>query len=148
MITGVAGIGPKTAAGILQNCGSLAGFFAAPESLANAKQREKLLSAREQLERNQQLITLRTAWPDELESPEKVLVKREPDWQKIAELAREYELKSVLKDLPVKIELAAPVEKAPAPAADDLFAWALPAEKPAEKAPETPEDRPAQGTLF
>ena len=148
MITGVAGIGPKTAAGILQNCGSLAGFFAAPDSLANAKQREKLLAAREQLERNQQLITLRTLWPEELETPEKILVKRRPDWQKIAELARDYELKSVLKDLPVKVELSAPAEKAPAPAADDLFAWSAPAEKAEEKAPEKTESRPEQGSLF
>ena len=127
---------------------ALAGFFAAPERLANAKQREKLLAAREQLERNQKLVALRTAWPEELETPEKVLVKREPDWQKIAEMARDYELKSVLRDLPVKIELSAPVEKAPAPAADDLFAWSAPAEKAEEKAPEKTENRPAQGTLF
>ena len=148
VITGVAGIGPKTAAGILQSCDSLAGFFAAPERLANAKQREKLLAAREQLERNQKLVTLRTTWPEELETPEKVLVKREPDWQKIAEMARTYELKSVLRDLPVKIELSAPVEKAPAPAADDLFAWSAPAGKAEEIAPEKTENRPAQGTLF
>ena len=147
VIPGVAGIGPKTAAGILQSCGSLAEFFAAPERLANAKQREKLLVAREQLERNQKLVALRTAWPEELETPAQILVKRAPDWQKIAELARDYELKSVLRDLPVKIELSAPVEKSPAPEkapADDLFAWTA----AAEKAPEKTDSRPEQGSLF
>lgn len=143
MINGVAGIGPKTAASILQSCHSLDDFFAEPDKLSNVKQREKLLSSREQLERNQKLIALRTQWPAELPAVQEVLRKRQPDWQKIAEMAQKYELKSVLRDLPVKIELSA----APAAPAleQDLFSYQQPAAKSDEP---SAEQAPSQGVLF
>ena len=144
MISGVPGIGPKTAAAILQSCGSLERFFAEPELLGNVKQREKLLAAREQLARNQQLIALRTQWPDsEATALASILQKRAPDWQKIARMAQEYELKSVLKELPQ--EFAATTGTVPS---EDLFGYA---DSVAEKnpAPETPAtEKPAQGVLF
>ena len=146
MISGVPGIGPKTAAAILQSCGSLEKFFADPAMLSNAKQREKLLAAREQLERNRQLITLRTQWPaDEIGAVNKYLLKRAPDWQKIARMAQEYELKSVLKELESKLD--SPLEP---PAADDLFSMNLIAATP-EKPVNPPAEaagKPEQGVLF
>ena len=63
-IEGVPKIGPKTAAAILSECGSLDKFFADPELLQNAKQREKLLESSELIRRNQKLVALRTDWPE------------------------------------------------------------------------------------
>ena len=44
-----------------------------------------------------------------------MLVRREPDWAKIADICRRMELKSILKELPVV------PENAPEPDQDDLF---------------------------
>ena len=135
VIEGVPGIGPKTAASILEKSGSLENFFARPELLENEKLRTKLLENRDRIERNIKLVTLRTQWPEnELGNVEKYLVKRAPDWQKIADFAREYELKSVLKDIPADfcrtaVEPPPEVEKIPAGTAaeaspeEDLFRW-------------------------
>ena len=158
-IDGVPGIGPKTAAAILQSCGSLAKFFAEPELLGNVKQRAKLLENKELLERNIKLVSLRTLWPEcELAAPEEVLKKSAPNWQKIAGFAREYELKSVLKEVESLIgELpevceetieTAPAEKVPETAeniADDLFSWGAAQAAPRE---ESADNKPVQGSLF
>ena len=159
-IEGVAGIGPKTAANILQSAGSLEKFFAEPELVANPKLRSKLLENASLLERNVKLISLRTQWPESGVDPvEKVLQKKAPDWSKIAEFARLYELKSVLKDLPVAAaEKVVPEKKSAAAeeiaaadgksdAEDDLFSWG------ASRQAKSPEEgsapaAPVQGSLF
>ena len=155
VIEGVAGIGPKTAASILQQCNSLVEFFANPSLLTNPKVQAKLLAAQAQIERNRQLITLRTQWPEaELGSAAESLQKREPDWAKIADFAREYELKSILKELPEAFQTpatpAAEVKKSPEqPAADDLFAWSS-GQKSISR-PDKPEEsmaKPIQDSLF
>ena len=161
VIEGVPGIGPKTAAAVLSEAGSLENFFADPELVTNAKLRAKLQENRERIQRNIKLVTLRTQWPqDELGEVEKYLVKRPPDWQKIAGFARQYELKSILKDIPeeftapsapaAELEIAtAPAEENSAPA-DDLFSWSIAREEQtAGKTPEqTPEPELRQDTLF
>lgn len=146
-IDGVPGVGPKTAAAVLEQCGSLAQFFQSPELIGNVKLREKLLQYRDLLERNIKLITLRSVWPaDELVPVEKMLEKRPPDWEKIAGFAREYELKSILRELPdfcgvlTEKSVDAPVEK---PKADDLFSWGA-----AQPVPEKNPEKPEQGVLF
>ena len=158
-IEGVAGIGPKTAANILNECGSLEKFFAEPGMLKNAKLRTKLCENQERIQRNIKLVSLRTRWPEnEIGKLGKWLEKRTPDWQKIADFAAEYELKSILKDIPKEF-VKAPAEpliaapaKAETPAeADDLFSWsnAQTAGTAPEKAEESDKsDAPFQGTLF
>lgn len=155
VIEGVPGIGPKTAANILNECGSLEKFFAEFAVLKNEKLRTKLLENKERILRNIKLITLRTQWPEnELGSVGDCLKKQAPDWQKIADFAREYELKSILKDIPAEFVKTPETEKS-APAAvektccsEDLFSWGNLQNK-TEKA-ETAEKTaaPQQGTLF
>lgn len=159
-IEGVPGIGPKTAANILNECGSLEKFFAEPGLLKNEKLRTKLCENQERIQRNIKLVTLHTQWPEsELGELGKWLEKRRPNWQKIAEFAAEYELKSILKDIPKEfvktpaepVEAAAAKAETPA-AADDLFSWSN-AQTAAEAAPAKAEksdksDAPFQGTLF
>ena len=158
-VEGVPGIGPKTAAAVLQSAGSLEKFFETPELVTNVKTRDKLLAAKELLERNRQLIALRTVWPEsEVGTLANNLQKRTPDWQKIADFAREYELKSILKELPGEFAGVKVAEKAPAKTApeavessgDDLFSWSQqqnPEPRASEKTADDA-DKPTQGVLF
>ena len=157
-VDGVPGIGPKTASAILHECNSLENFFADPEMLANGKQRSKLLENEELLKRNIKLITLRTQWPEKLGDLQKALEKRAPDWQKIAEFAAEYELKSILKELPVTAaeteeklsgQAVCPVEEKVE--MDDLFSWGTRQSEnvsAVENKEQSREDKPVQGVLF
>lgn len=146
-IDGVPGVGPKTAAAVLAQCGSLEKFFLDPAQISNIKLREKLLQHKELLLRNIKLVTLCSDWPEqELGKAEKILEKRPPDWAKIADFAREYELRSILRELPEECSSMpeTPEEKAePAPEqpdTDDLFSWGA-AQTAAEKKPAKPEQR-------
>ncbi len=138
-IPGVPGIGPKSAADLLNSCGSIEKWIDAPEQVSCEKYRRKLAGQSELLKRNLQLVRLRCELPEELKVPE-VLCRREPDYAKIAELCRRFEFNKILRDLPT-----------PAPAqteADDLPLFsATPAPEKAEKAPEKPETF-EQGSLF
>ena len=162
-IDGVPGIGPKTAAGILKDADSLEKFFAKPELVSNLKLRSKLQENEALLRRNIKLITLRTQWPDsELDPLEKVLQKRAPDWDAIADFARCYELKSVLKELPVAAEkkaatdsnaAAADTEKNNSEPAVDLFSWSSQAQSQTVQLQESTsapgeDSPPIQGSLF
>ncbi len=140
-IAGVAGVGPKTAAGILRDCGSLDSFFSAPERIANAKLRDKLLNARELIDRNRKLIRLRGDWPGQLPPALVALNKQAPDWSRVAAIFREYELRSLLRELPATAEpvpeAAVRTETAPAsqPSPEgDLFSWRREAPAAAEEA--------------
>lgn len=153
-IDGVPGIGQKTAAAVLAECGSLDEFFAAPDKLASSKTREKLLAAGELLQRNRKLITLRADWPcDVLGEPAAKLVKKAPDWQKIAEFAGEYELKSVLREIPEEYQKSSqqapeiPSEEKTAPEEDNLFSWGEAQKQKAQPRSEKT-DKPIQDTLF
>lgn len=155
VIEGVPGIGPKTAANILNECGSLENFFAGAGSLKNEKQQLKLLENKERILRNIKLITLRTQWPEkELGTLNDRLKKHAPDWRKIAEFARTYELKSILKDIPQEYAAAESetiaVETETQASSGDLFSWGEKLNK-AGKDAEKPTENPAvpqQGTLF
>ncbi len=105
-ISGVAGIGKKTAAVILNEVGSLAEFYENPELVSSAKSREKLLAGREIVEKNRKLIALRDDLPEDLQSAT-VWRRRSPDWAKIREICTQKELKSILKDLPGSAEKVA-----------------------------------------
>ena len=140
-IPGVPGIGPKSAAELLNTCGGIANWIDTPESVSCEKYRKKLAGQSELLKRNLQLVRLRCELPEELKSPD-VLTRRDPDYAKIAELCRRFEFNKILRDLPVP---------APSPAsapADDLPLFtAAPAPEKAETATEK-SDSFEQGSLF
>lgn len=136
-IPGVPGIGPKSAAQLLTQFGPIEQWIDQPERLAGTKFEKKLAGTAELLRRNRKLIQLRQDLPPRFQDLGTLLCRKEPDWNKIAGLCREYELKSLLKELP-----ATAVEEP-----DDLFSCAEttpPAETPAPEAPATM----VQGELF
>lgn len=94
-IPGVPGVGPKTAAALLVQFGSINAMLAAPEKIARKTLRGKIAGARELLELNRRLITLNFAAP--LNGMN--FKKQPPDLEKIRTLAREMELRSILREL-------------------------------------------------
>ena len=99
-IEGVPGIGPKTAATILAQAGSLDAAWNHPELIVNEKQRAKLIDFKELLLRNRELIKLKQEYPAGVPSPAECLKRTAPNYEKIWELCEYYELKSILKELP------------------------------------------------
>ena len=94
-IPGVEGVGPKTAASLIAQFGSIEAMLAAPEQIAKESLRAKILAAEERLALNRRLILLNFDAPLEGVS----WVKADPDYEKIRTLAEELELKSILKEL-------------------------------------------------
>ena len=94
-IPGVEGVGPKTAAALIGQFGSIEAMLAEPGKIAKENLRNKITASRERLERNRKLIRLNFDAP--LEGAD--FTKSEPDYGKIRTLAEEAELKSILKEL-------------------------------------------------
>lgn len=123
-IPGVAGVGPKTAAALIKKFGSINAMLADIESVENEKLREKIRNSAELLRKNIELITLKTEIPDKPWDAIETLSMKTPDWNRIAGICQELELRSILKELPCA-EQANPT----APPEDDLFS-AIPAAAP------------------
>ena len=94
-IPGVEGVGPKTAASLIAQFGSIEAMLSAPEIIAKENLRNKILNAKETLSLNRKLILLNLAAPLDGAS----FTKADPDYGKIRELAQQAELKSILKEL-------------------------------------------------
>jgi len=107
-IPGVEGVGPKTAASLISQFGSIEAMLANPEKIAKENLRTKILNAKETLSLNRKLILLNFAAPLEGAS----FTKTEPDYGKIRELAEQAELKSILKELEKTAPAPAPEPKA------------------------------------
>ena len=95
-ITGVPGVGPKTAANILNNYGPLDGILGdIPSSVKDAKLAAKLADNCELIRRNQQLVRLCDQVPDSWQGLESIK-RREPDWNSILEFAEDNSFKSII----------------------------------------------------
>ena len=110
-IPGVEGVGPKTAAALIAQFGSIDAMLAEPEKIAKENLRNKITAARDTLDLNRKLILLNFAAPLDGVS----FAKAEPDYGKIRELAERSELKSILKELdklsPSPVKPAAPPDQ-------------------------------------
>ena len=102
-IDGVPGIGAKSAVELLTSYGAVEswydedGDFKYPESKFAAKLKGK----NSLLKRNLALTRLKCLLPDEYSDCAAALCKKEPDWQKIANMCADNDFKSLLKELPV-----------------------------------------------
>ena len=139
-IPGVPGIGPKSAAELLNGCGRIENWIDAPESVGCEKYRKKLAGQSELLRKNLQLVRLRCDLPEELRKPD-VLRRSEPDYARIADLCRRFEFNKILRDLPVPGSSPEPEEPA-----DDLFSTAAAPEQTEQHASER--ENFEQGSLF
>ena len=124
-ISGVPGIGPKSAAELLQSFGAVAQWVDdPPEALRQSKFFKKLSGNLELLKRNLQLVALRTELPANWQDHESLLQRKAPDWKLIREICERNQFNSIIKELPK------PEKESPAPPpetadeADDLFVFA------------------------
>ncbi|MDD5697322.1 MAG: 5'-3' exonuclease H3TH domain-containing protein [Victivallaceae bacterium] len=118
-IPGVPGVGPKTAAKLIAEHGSLANIFTRPELIGNPKLRQKIADNLELLKKNVKLISLNTEVRDKPWKNLDSLARKTPDWEQIRSICEEMELKSILRELPDSN--AAPPEVKPEKFAPDLF---------------------------
>jgi len=106
-IPGVDGIGPKTAAALISQFGSIEAMLAAPEKIAREVIREKIIASAELLRLNRKLIQMDCNAPVEGAS----FAKKAPDYVKIKEIAERLELRSILRELEKTSENPPPAEK-------------------------------------
>ena len=111
-IPGIPGIGPKTAAELLGQFGTLEGVLAAAESIKQPKRREALLTHRETARLAWQLVALARDTPIGLTLDD--LARQEPDRAELARLYADLDFRRFAD------ELAATAPSAPAPAAIPL----------------------------
>jgi len=96
-IPGVPGVGPKTAARLLDGYGSLADLWEGLQSVKSDRLREALSSNRDAVERNLEMVRLRKdlecglSWDD--------LAVRDPDPARLLPLLRELEFHGMARDL-------------------------------------------------
>jgi len=111
-IKGVKGVGPKTASKLLSQFHTIEGIFSNIDKL-KPKQKEAFLQAKEDLEKNKFLISLKT--DVNLGISIEDLKKEKTNWQKLKSLFQELGFKSLLKEIKKdkvdKDEPESPVQK-------------------------------------
>ena len=98
-IIGLAGVGPKTAAKLINQFGSIEAMLKDINAIDNDKLREKIADSAARLLKNIQLIKLDLSLPDNSWKNNSVIKKNAPDWDKIRAIAEKMELRSILKEL-------------------------------------------------
>ena len=157
-IDGVKGIGAKGAAELLNTCGASCNWID-DISKVPAKFASKLSAGAEILRRNIKLVSLRTDLPEGWSDPEKMVIRKSPDWAEIRRLCRHYGLKSILKDIPEQPDIAEQKQETVCdkfvPAQEeDLFSFMQrPVEEPEKKVSSVQNDgtdgeKAVQGELF
>ena len=147
-IPGIEGVGPKTAAKLISECGSIDAILANPAAVANENLRRKLVDGAEHLRKNQALVRLLREPPAGANWSDAMLERTAPDFRRIRELAVKLDLSSILRDLD-KIAPKSALEVVSDDDPDDLFAAVAPVSKP-EPAPaeeKAPEKKPASDQL-
>jgi DNA polymerase-1 len=100
-ISGVPGIGEKTAAKLLQTLGTLDALIENPSRLDKPQLAEKIAAHADQLRRNRQLIRLETDLALPVEPGE--LTRRPADAARLASLCRQCGFKSLLNELAPRV---------------------------------------------
>lgn len=149
-IRGVEGVGPKTAAKLLLEHGSLEGLLGAVDTLKKGRVRDNLAASAELLRRNRQLVALDMALPEGWNGLEGIR-RRTPDWQKLLVMAEEQGFRSLQKPLEKaakEAEAAKPAVAAAEPPKPEPPKPAPAAEPPKPEPPAEGKTGPVQLTLF
>ncbi len=97
-VPGVAGVGPKTAADLIQKFGSMAGLYEALDSIDKKKLKEKLENDRDNAFLSRKLVTIDTGMTLDCEIAD--MDRKSPDVEKMRALFEEFEFTTLLNDLP------------------------------------------------
>ena len=96
-IPGVPGVGPKTAADLLRQFGSVAGLYGRLQEVTSERLRQALAAAAETVRRNRELVRLREDLACEFSLDE--MADRPPDAGLLAALFRQWGFRSLLAEL-------------------------------------------------
>ncbi|MFZ2657468.1 MAG: 5'-3' exonuclease H3TH domain-containing protein [Victivallales bacterium] len=114
-IPGIDGVGPKTAAKLINQFGSIDNLLANTAQIGNEKLRAKISGSAEFLKKNRQIISLDLSLPDDFLKDVEYFHKRKPDIGKLKAMADDLDLKSIKNDLEKMSGEGSPVPS-PAPA--------------------------------
>jgi 5'-3' exonuclease len=120
-ITGVAGVGPKTATTLIQNAGTLDKLLADLDAVKNEKLRAKLAAAREQILQNREMVRLDTDLP--LPAPLDSLAIA-PKYDQLIKAIERCEFRSMLSEIKAEAKRGGPSGgdvATPKETQDDLF---------------------------
>jgi DNA polymerase-1 len=98
-IPGVDGVGPKTAAKLISQFGSLDEMLKRATEIENGKLREKIVGSTEIIRRNQKIIALDLSISDDGWLDINSYLKRKPDIDKLKSIAADLEMKSIIAEL-------------------------------------------------
>lgn len=98
-IPGIEGVGPKTAADLIRQFGSIDAMLADPESIRRESLRAKIVEGAERLLRNRELIRLFDEPPQGAAWSDDMFRREEPDFDRLRAIASRLELTSILRDL-------------------------------------------------
>jgi len=110
-IPGIAGVGPKTAARLIQQFGSIANMLEHSAEIERESLRTKIESGRDRLMTNIELVRLVTVPPNGTPWPEDTIARHALDKDRIRAIAEQKELRSMFKEIDA-------IGTAPAPAAE------------------------------
>ncbi|MFA6816052.1 MAG: 5'-3' exonuclease H3TH domain-containing protein [Lentisphaeria bacterium] len=94
-INGVRGVGPKTAALLLNQYGTIDGIIEHVDEIKKTKLHDTLIESKDLMRRNYSLVRLDQELPDEWAGLETIR-RKEPDWDRIEKLAMDQNFKSFL----------------------------------------------------
>lgn len=144
-IPGVPGVGPKTAAALINESGSIEEMLNDPQRIRKDSLREKILAHKDVLQKNILLITLILELPEDSGISVSSVTKTEMQMEKIFSIVQEFELKSIIKDLEKLSGNTGKNEKAPPSVSeDDLFSSLALSDTAEEKNGEKPEEKPEE----
>ena len=98
-IPGVPGVGPKTAAQLLQKFGSVGAMLDRASEIERESLRSKILAAKERLAVNIELVRLVSEPPSGAPWPDETIERRPLDIEKIRAVAEQKELRSMFRDI-------------------------------------------------
>jgi DNA polymerase-1 len=107
-IPGVSGLGPKTAATLVQEHGSIENLLANVDRVKKDALRDKIKAARAQIEQNREMVRLETDLP--LPQPLDDLKVR-PDYGSLLPVLQRCEFKTLLAEITAEAAAAAPVRQ-------------------------------------
>lgn len=98
-IPGLEGVGPKTAAQLLNQFHSIDAMLSRADEIEKEKLREKVIQGADILRTNIELVKLVSTPPENCHWDTGTFHKRQPDFEKIKAIAEKMELRSILKEL-------------------------------------------------
>jgi 5'-3' exonuclease len=104
-IPGIDGLGPKSAAALIQAHGGLDAILAAPDAIQSDRMRDKIKAAREQIVQNREMVRLDKDLPLPLALDE---LRLRPQYQALMEALRKCEFKSLLVEVEAEAAAAQP----------------------------------------